>query len=308
MYEIFRMFEYPLVVLLLLICIIKGSKKNTYNSKELLISMDVSNLLKAICCVVIVLVHYASKNSDYFFEFFLKSAGENAVLPIFFILSAYGITKSELKNSITTFGSYCKKRLMKITIPLVLVVAFFETFFAFFSVDTTRCYDVYWFIWVIYVVYILFYVAKKIFPLKNKKNQFFLLFSFSLVLIGLVAYLASFPAHYYRHLWSIILGIALAVYEKKIIDNKRVSFVMIFFLCFFWTLFQSFVLKDSRMFSVYICSGLIVLFLSQLLLKDRCVKCDSVIAKIGTASYEVYLVHMFVLLFVNVFLQSNVNH
>ena len=122
MYEIFRTFEYPIIVLCLTFFVVKGMERKGQILDESLISIDVSIFLKAICCVVIVLHHYASKSPNYFCEYALARGGGNVAVPIFFLLSAYGVCKSEIKKSVPTFTEYCKKRLLKILVPLFLVL------------------------------------------------------------------------------------------------------------------------------------------------------------------------------------------
>ena len=295
MYEVFRMFEYPLIVLILFFCIVKSTERKACALDEAFLSVDVSIFLKAICCVVIVLHHYACKTPNYFCEYVLAMGGGGCAVPIFFVLSGYGICKSEMKKSIPTFAEYCRKRLLKILVPLFLVVLFFEIFYVIFTISTKWCYDVYWFIWEILIFYILFYVAKSIFPIINKKNSFFILFSSFCFVVWIVAYMLSLPA-YYHYLWSFVLGVALALYEKKFLSNKFAPIILII-MVFCGTYIQSYVVGESRRYAIYASLGIIGLLVSRKIFFKRCIRRNSIIEKMGIASYEVYLVHMFILLF-----------
>ena len=96
------------------------------NKRQLSIPVDASNLLKIIACTMVCLSHYftleiQSGNSNALYKT-ISSLGGSMGLAIFFFLSGYGLMQSELRRPLTLW-QFCKRRLSKVYIPVLLVTA-----------------------------------------------------------------------------------------------------------------------------------------------------------------------------------------
>lgn len=100
-------------IFFLLFLFVKNSYVRQYSAQmqeTVIISPDTSQVLKAVCCIIIVLHHFALRRQDITVLKPISMGGGNFALPIFFILSAYGIAKSELHKPINKFTGFLKKR------------------------------------------------------------------------------------------------------------------------------------------------------------------------------------------------------
>lgn len=96
------------------------------NKRQLSISVDASNLLKIVACIMVILSHYftmeiQSGNSNAIYKT-VSSLGGSMGLAIFFFLSGYGLMQSELRKPLTVW-QFCNRRLSKVYIPVVLITA-----------------------------------------------------------------------------------------------------------------------------------------------------------------------------------------
>ena len=114
--------EYLIIVATLVYSIIIGTRKHDgVKVCNAIISQDTSQLLKAICCIIIVLHHFSLRRPGLLIGKPLAILGGNFALPVFLILSAYGIAKSELNKPIVDVKVYLGKRILKLLKPFWLV-------------------------------------------------------------------------------------------------------------------------------------------------------------------------------------------
>lgn len=326
---IFIIIEY-LVVFMLLLFTIKyslGSRKVPVNH-DVLISMDTSQMLKSVCCIIIVLHHFAMDRQDITALKIISMGGGNFALPIFFILSAYGVIKSDLYKPVNNFTNFFKKRVFKLLKPL-WIINFFTIIVYYLigingyqfeilkqaSVNPIFCkivshslsiYEyiyllvgihqidvVIWFVEVTLYSYLIFYISKSIFPIKERKNAFVFLYTFFILLFGLIALEMEMPAHYYRNLWSLIVGLVLAVYENDFIHRKK------YFICFLG-LIMIYLITQCALLHEYIyifpaIFAVVFIFVCDRFMKNRFIIPGSAISKLAAMSYVIYLIHVKIL-------------
>ncbi len=319
-----------LLILILLICAIKRSLGLEISSAKynVLISPDTSQMLKAVCCIIIVLHHFALRRQDITLLKPISIGGGNFALPIFFILSAYGITKSELHKPINKFTGFLKKRMLKLLKPLWIINFF--TIIVYFLIGAngysseilkqarinplfceigshsipvweyllllTGLHEidgVVWFVEVTLYSYLVFYISKRVFPIREKRMAFVSLYTVFIILFGIMAFKMELPAHYYRNLWSLIVGLILAVYEKDFIHRIKLQYMFLCIIVIFLVI-QCVLLHEYIYFPPAI-TAVVVIWGCGRFMKNRRILPASPIFKLAIMSYVVYLIHVKIL-------------
>ena len=117
----FTEYEYFVVAVLLImatVCSLQARQEK--KSPCGLISVDTSHMMKAICCIIIILHHWALRVHSPWTEKLLSSLSGGYSLSVFFMLSTYGIAKSEMKHPLKIID-YTKHRIWKILKPYLII-------------------------------------------------------------------------------------------------------------------------------------------------------------------------------------------
>lgn len=317
--------EYLIILAVLVYSIIRGTRKyDSVKFDNVIISQDTSQLLKAICCIIIVLHHFSLRRPDLLIGKPLAILGGNFALPIFLILSAYGIAKSELNRPIDNVTVYFKKRILKLLKPfwivnLVTIILYYIIGGGCSAAEMLECRinnafsdigshelsvaDAFlmviglheidgamWFVWVTLYSYVIFYISKIVFSIRTQKIGFILLYTLLIAIFGLITIRFDFPAHYYRNLWALVLGMLLAVFEKDILINKTMQISIIAGVTVF-LLLQCFFLKEPFYFISAI-TALSAIVVSEKFISRRSIVPNSFIAMLSGVSYVIYLIHI----------------
>lgn len=246
-------------------------------------------------------------------------------LPIFFILSAYGITKSELYKPVAQFGAFFKKRMLKLLKPLWMVNLFTIMAYALIGADgytaealakarvnplfceigshglpwweyplllvgIKEIDGVVWFVEVTLYAYLAFFVSKSVFPIREKRRSFVCLYTALIVAFGIVAYALALPAHYYRNLWSLVLGLLLAVYERELLGNRN-ALALVVAACVAYIAAQCVAFHEYLYFPSAV-AAIFAIFLCGRCMARRTVRPGSALAQLAAMSYMVYLLHV----------------
>ena len=321
--------EYLLVFILLIFAFKQSLGIETSPAKyNVLISQDTSQMLKAVCCIIIVLHHFALRRQDITALKPISIGGGNFALPIFFILSAYGITKSELHKPINKFASFLKRRMLKLLKPLwiinfitiivylligangyspeVLKQARVNPLFCEIGSHILPVWEyllllvgiheidgVVWFVEVTLYSYLAFYISKSVFPICGKRMAFVSLYTVFIILFGIMAFKMELPAHYYRNLWSLIVGLILADYEKDFIHRIKLQYMLLCIIVIFLVI-QCVLLHEYIYFPPAI-TAVVVIWGCGRFMKNRRILPASPIFKLAIMSYVVYLIHVKIL-------------
>lgn len=219
------------------------------------IDKEVSALAKFLCCIIIVLHHYAQyaiisgKSSD-ICTFFLSSQCGYLAVSTFFFLSGYGLNISFSRNRLS-FRTYISKRLAKVYLPAVVVTILWLIILDLLGVKSISlphgnvCYptllvgiiqafcfcffdSILWFVKVIVALYVVFYFYKQ-FNLKQIKYEILVLFLLTvLTILSVCATIGAFAA---VSVPAFFLGILIGD-NSNIIDKKMswlwgvISFVL----------------------------------------------------------------------------------
>lgn len=288
-----------------------------------LISKETSSFFKALCCVVIVLHHFALRcENGWLVTRFFAIGGGSFSLPIFFILSSYGITKSELKNG-TNLTSFIKKRFLKILIPFWIINFITVLTYGLISpkdllleelavhrinpnfvlagsasivekvkmcIGLVEIDGAMWFVYVILISYAAFFISKSIFSIKKTPKKFLSLYTLIIILSGVCFYVLDFPAHYWRNLWSLVLGCVLVSYDLTQ-NKKNYLLILIMANCYF-LIYMAF---THDIFYVFFANVALILLLVANIMFKKGVKYNKAIVALSASSYWVYLIHIKVL-------------
>lgn len=316
--------EYWTLILIVSLSIYFGicRNANTNANNNSLINVDTSLTLKAIACMVIIAYHFSLRveNDDLLIKLF--GMGGTWALSIFLLLSSYGISQSE-KIKKYEFKSYFKHRILKLLIPfwvcIFIVVLFYAILspsiteeaiiskarlgeaFPHFSDSTWMDYFLYivglksisagnWFVLVILYAYILFYVVSTYIGY-DKRRLFVLYYSMGLIAFGLLTSYLDWPAHYWRNLWALALGLFLSLYENELLKIKRLRFILWLFTNIVLVIDWLFIHCCDYTYIVFANLALVSIILFQRLFSLYSLKKRSIVLCLSLISYQIYLVH-----------------
>lgn len=329
--EYWTLTEYVVIgVCMALVCIYAYKPlSGTNQQNQTVLSLDTSNLIKAVCCIVIILHHYALRAQVPFVGSYFSSSAANQALMLFMLMSGFGIVKSELIHK-TTVKTFLKKRFLKLLIPFWIVNVITIVIYSFVNpqkpygidVDRVRVWDnfwnfgtgqyaildyvmlflgikevdgAYWFLEVILYSYLALLVTKSLFDLKKKKAYALSFYTILIILFGIFAYYQQLPAQYYRNLWPLVLGFFMAVYENKLIlrlCNIKTIIITVFFINIYFIFYTKVVHDLSVKTFVGIDIVLFVTFILSYLLRKYAISKTSLLSKVAILSYLIYLWHI----------------
>ncbi len=251
-----------------------------------------------------ILIHHFSQqlfDASHLLPF--KYIGVFAVA-LFFFLSSYGMTMSLMKNP-DYLKTFLFKRLIKIYVPYVIVntltilimVLFYDASYTVLDtllfVSGIKLIDAsLWFVHRILIYYLVFYMSFKLF---NRKTALISLFLFTAVYC-VICYKLGRGLWEFRTAFLFPLGIFFALNHKRIfsvITRNYSKIVVIGTLCVLSSLYlyyhnDAFPLLTSALASLFL-----VLYIPLLLMKVNI--SSKPFSFLGKISYEIYLVHMKVL-------------
>lgn len=329
--EFWNFTEYFIIILCMAFVCLKAYKPIEVdgNTSETILSLDTSNLIKAICCIVIIMHHYALRVNIPLLGPYFGSQSGNQALTLFMLMSGFGVVKSEIIHK-STVNTFLKRRFLKLLIPFWIVN--FLTILAYslinpqkpfgVNLDEIRVWDyfwnfgtgqyvfldyvmlflgikevdgAYWFLEVILYSYLALLVTKSLFDLKKKKAYALSFYTILITLFGIFAYYQQLPAQYYRNLWPLVLGFFMAVYENKLIlrlCNIKTIIITGFLINIYFIFYTKVVHDLSVKTFVGIDIVLFVTFILSYLLRKYAILKTSLLSKVAILSYLIYLWHI----------------
>lgn len=293
------------------------------------ILQDTSTSLKAMCCLIIICHHYALRTEGGVLDFALGLGGGTYALSLFLMLSAYGIVRSEIKSP-TTILQYMRKRVWKLFLPYLMVTmatiavywlvggncdatqqeeARVNPAFAWIGQHHATLLDglkyalgvesldgAMWFVGVTIVSYVAFLLAKQlVMPNKGiteKRKAVFIAYLTLLTAFAAFTYWQQFPAHYYRNLWALAFGMAVALWEKELLATSKKQKVVLWLalnvVVMTWLWITS---SGGWIYMLFVNAALATVPLFNKLFKHYSLGNPSPIVWLATLSYMVYLVH-----------------
>lgn len=227
----------------------------------------------------------------------------------FFFMSGYGLTCGLLQKKNYLQG-FLSKRLLNIIAPYVIVAivwigleiiggqtptrAIAEAF-------TIRYIQPLWFIWVIIAVYIVFYAVFNHTEI-NVGAYWFAVITIAYILISAFV---NPRDEMYASIIGMPLGILWAMYERKIDSYFEIGFlrkeivaIVAFVILFIGRLTLSVVGFDNQLFQSVLRNIITIAFIVPLIELLKKVKIQKrFLIWLGTISYEIYIIHPFILYF-----------
>ena len=307
-----------------------GGGENNLNRCSVVFS-ETSLTLKALCCLVIICHHYALRVEGGPLNTLLRIGGGTYALSVFLLLSAYGIARSEVSRP-TRPRQYARKRLWKLLCPYLLVTfvtlaaywlaggkgdaaelqaarvnpAFVEigqhratlADMVGYVVGLKSLDGAMWFVGVTLWSYVAFLVAKVFVSqvlgktVEGGRGPVLAVYVLLVLCFALLTYWLRFPAHYYRNLWALALGMWLALYERDILAKpfcwRLAAFVLVNAGVFCWLkLTQS----GDWVYLAFANAGFLSVLACNAMFRRWRLKPGSSVAFLSAVSYLIYLVH-----------------
>lgn len=269
-----------------------------------------TNCCKGIAAVIIMLHHISFRVSN--LPTYIKPIWYIAfpVVGFFFFMSGYGLTCGLMKKKNYLQG-FLSKRVSNVIIPYVIVAfgwiglevsrgqrlekAFVEAF-------TIHYIQPLWFIWVIIVAYIVFYMV-----FKHASSAWVGGYWFVGITIGYI-FISAFVNprdEMYASIIGMPLGVLWAMHEQKIDSYFKVDFfrkeiiaIVVFVVLFIGRLALSIVGFDNQLIQSILRNIITIAFIVPLIELLKKVKIQKKFLNwLGTISYEIYIIHPFILYF-----------
>lgn len=270
-----------------------------------------TNCCKGIAAIIIMLHHISFRLSN--LPVYVKPIWYIAfpIVGFFFFMSGYGLTCGLLQKKNYLQG-FLSKRLLNIIAPYVIVAivwigleiiggggqtptrAIAEAF-------TIRYIQPLWFIWVIIAVYIVFYTVFN----HTEINVGAYWFAFITIAYILISAFVNPRDEMYASIIGMPLGILWAMYERKIDSYFEIGFlrkeivaIVAFVILFIGRLTLSVVGFDNQLFQSVLRNIITIAFIVPLIELLKKVKIQKrFLIWLGTISYEIYIIHPFILYF-----------
>jgi len=287
-------------------------------------SIEMTNLLKGLACLIIALHHYSliylnqNTNGGIPVEAIGKLGGTFSLV-IFLFLSGYGITLSEMSKS-NNFLIFLNKRMLKIYKPLLLVCFISFILYSAYGVahipvevvEKYRLSDaisiigqgdslVYnilyifgfvhldWYVVATLAYYLIFYLSFH-YPIRfstNRKLNCAIMMVAIMVIYYIITYLFIGPSkgHYYRNTWAFLFGVLVALSSKS---NKMIV-IALPLLLLATLIFNQF--TEGIIYTTGSILSICFLFIMFRLDKYFTAK-SNLLLYLGSISYFVYLSHL----------------
>lgn len=269
-----------------------------------------TNCCKGIAAIIIMLHHISFRLSN--LPVYMKPIWYIAfpIVGFFFFMSGYGLTCGLIKKKDYLQG-FLSKRFLNIVVPYVIVAIVWigleivgggQTITrAIAEVFTIRYIQPLWFIWVIIAAYIVFYVVFKY----TKINAGAYWFAVITVAYILISAFVNPRDEMYASIIGMPLGILWAMYERKIDSYFEIGFlrkeivaIIAFVILFIGRLTLSVVGFDNQLFQSVLRNIITITFIVPLIELLKKVKIQKrFLIWLGTISYEIYIIHPFILYF-----------
>lgn len=266
-----------------------------------------TNCCKGIAAIIIMLHHISFRLTN--LPVYVKPIWYIAfpIVGFFFFMSGYGLTCGLMQKQNYLQG-FLSKRLLNIVVPYVIVAlgwigleiyggqtlvrAFAEAF-------TIQYVQPLWFIWVIIVAYIVFYIVFKYAGLTTG------VYWFAGITIAyiLISAFVNPRDEMYASVIGMPLGVIWAVYQDEINTfykrhfwSKEVAIAAAFVILFSGRLLLSAKGIENQLLHVLLRNLITVLFIEVIATLIQKVKIKNRVAMwLGSISYEIYIVHPFIL-------------
>lgn len=304
--------SYIVIIGLFLGLFCKYKKDIELNRGGYYIDLASSTALKGVCAICLICTHWCTYNlhlieENTFTRFIPFHLGHFCII-IFMFLSGYGVVSVELKKR-RKWAEYLKKRCWKILKPAWLVSLLTLVLYMFWgpkdiSMETVgenwlheymsqishKEFSAFFFAkyfilhldWYVATTLVLYLLLKIALSLTNDTMKMFGMLVLLVALFYIIGRTMHFPAHYYRNLWSFLLGVLCAIRPHWTRNGFIATAVIVVFAL------NSFV--EGVNYTVAAIMALIVLMYIGYTNKNHRIN-SSFLLYLGSTSYAVYLIH-----------------
>lgn len=279
------------------------------NAARFSLSKDASTCLKGLACLLIVLHHWCARlygigYSNPIIDLISLRGGITGVA-IFFFLSSYGLTRSQIKHR-DSFLSFLKKRFVKVIIPLLVtnilwfVIRHEDKEFVYSLLQILNIHDlldqVTWFCNVIIVCYLLFYFS--LLP-KTVWSKVLCSWALMIVLAVSISYLWPKSPFLVYSLVAFPIGFTIALLQERIESRHLVFGICLLVL----TLLGCVAIMAGQYKNLFVANMYctLVLLIMMITWAAYCKYRESfeglmayikpILFLVGVYSYEIYLLH-----------------
>ena len=132
--------------------------------------------------------------------------------------------------------------------------------------------------------------------LEDAKSRLMLNYCLLLVVFAIITYCLDFPAHYYRNLWALVLGLWLSLYGNLLsghsVKHRLLILIFINVLIYVWLRITN---SGDIIYLFFANLGLVSLWFCNQLFYRYSLKKGNFITFLAGMSYMVYLIHIKVL-------------
>jgi peptidoglycan/LPS O-acetylase OafA/YrhL len=271
-------------------------------------SKDATLPLRGFLALFIVLHHLSLrlayiKPDGYLLDFAEFIDWGEPIVSVFFFMSGYGIIKSYQNKGKSYLDGFITGRLLKIVVPYIICCILYIPFNN-FSFSSIICLETWkhdcpflpssWFVIVIFIEYLFFYFVARIFS--EVKNTIISNYFLSLVLVFALICL-DFRSWWWKDLICFNFGMSISFHEeylRRLLLNKKMLLVLGGLLLFVLNLPE--LINISSNFLLPIRVFLLPIFVWQLVCYTK-YTWNSILKWLGNISYEIYLVHTAILIY-----------
>lgn len=271
-------------------------------------SKDATLPLRGLLALFIVLHHISLRLTYMISEASLFDLSEfrswgDLIVSVFFFMSGYGIIKSYQKKGKSYLDGFLTGRLFRIIVPYIICCILYIPFNN-ISISSIICLETWkadcpflpssWFVFAIFIEYLFFYFMAKIFS--EVKNTIISSYFLSLVLVFALICL-DFRSWWWKDLICFNFGMSISFHEeflRRLLLNKKMLLVLGGLLLFVLNLPE--LINISSNFLLPIRVLLLPIFVWQLVCYTKYTR-NSILKWLGNISYEIYLVHTAILIY-----------
>lgn len=298
------LFAYGIIPIIILIGVKKVKKSKNLNDNYF--NQTQTSILKGISILLIVVHHLTIRLINPNFMKPFLNVGFLGVA-IFFFISGYGLISSYLKDE-NHLNNFFSKRVARVYIPFMVTNIFigitsiliFDESYSITEIFLTSIFlknitsgQVFWYINATILFYIVFYLTLKF--LKTTTKAIIIMFIYSIIYI-FVCRIQEMGIYWYNTALAFPFGVLVAYKKEKILYiiktyyNKLFIIFLIGFVIIFLISFE----ESKNKFIFDTISSILFIFLVMLLNYKLNIK-SKLLDFIGSISFEIYLVHQFII-------------
>lgn len=256
--------------------------------------------IKGVFALVILLHHFTTSLSSV--PIYMKWMEYIAfpIVGVFFFFSGYGLSSGLLSRN-NYLNGFLAKRFSKILLPFISVTLFSMLIFSVICEKFVNTFSIhvvpqYWFIYVILAVYLVFYLIFRLLPVKK---GVWVLFTVTVVYIGVSVFFNPLRNEMYASIIAFPLGVFFKYNEDRVnyfyskgFLGKFIIQSILFFTLFSIRLFVAYQGIDNLILHTVLRNTITTLFVWLIALVAQRLNINGrILLLLGSISYYIYIIH-----------------